>query len=61
MLTMPQSVMTTFQQGAFVVNITGRTWHSVAIDEAHEMLINKVCKISIVRLSPDYINIISRY
>ena len=34
-----------FQQGAFVVSITGLTWHSVAIDEAHEMLTNKTCKL----------------
>ena len=61
LLIMPQSVLTMFQQGAFVVSITGRTWHSVAIDEAHEMLINKACKMSIVRPSPDYVNRIARY
>ena len=26
-----------YQQGAFVVSINGRPWHSVAIDESHEM------------------------
>ena len=49
MLTMPQSVLMMFQQGAFVVSITGRTWHSVAIDEAKSNM-------SIVRPSPDHIN-----
>ena len=29
-----------FEQGALVVSITGRVWHSVGINEAHEMLIN---------------------
>ena len=61
MLTMPRSVLTMFQQGAFIVSITGRTWHSIGIDEGHEMLINKACKMSIVRPSPDYINRIVRY
>ena len=61
MLTMPDSVLAMFQQGAFVVSVTGRTWHSVAIDEGHEMLINKSCKMSIVRPSPDHINRIAHY
>ena len=50
-----------FEQGAFVVNINGRPWHAVAIDEAHEMLINKACKTAIVKPNPDYISRISRY
>ena len=60
-LTMPQSVLTMLQQGGFVVSITGKAWHSVGIDESHEMLINKSCKMSIVRPSPDYINRIAHY
>jgi len=60
-LTMPAPIITMFQQGAFVVSICGRPWHSVAIDESHEMLINKDCKTSIVRPLPDYINRIARY
>ena len=39
-LTMPPNILTMFQQGAFVVSIRGREWHSVRLDEAHEMLIN---------------------
>ena len=60
-LTMPQSVITMLQQGSCVVSITGRTWHSVAIDEGHEMLINRACEMSIVKPSPDYISRIARY
>ena len=54
-LMMPRSVLAMFQQGAFVVSIKGRAWHSVGVDEAHEMQINKSCKLSIVRPSPDHI------
>jgi hypothetical protein len=59
-LCMPQSILTMFHQGAFVVSISGRG-HSVGIDEAHEMLINKAGKTSIVRPSYDYINRIAHY
>ncbi len=60
-LCMPTQVLTIFNQGAFVVSVSGRAWHSVGIDEAHEMLINRACKTSIVRPNPDYINRIARY
>lgn len=46
---MPGPIIAMFKQGAFAVSITGKPWHSVAIDECHEMLINKDCKSSIVR------------
>ena len=39
----------------------GRAWHSVAVDEAHEMCINKDCKTSIVRPTPDYISRVANY
>ena len=55
----PVEVM--FKQGAFVVNITGRTWHAVGLDEAHEMLINKKCKMAIVKPTPEYIQRIAHY
>ena len=50
-----------FHQGGFVVSICGNAWHSVGIDEAHEMLINRECKSSIVRPHPEYINRLARY
>ena len=49
-LSMPQPLLT---RGDFVVSISGRLWHSVGIDEAYEMLINKSCKTSIVQQSAD--------
>ena len=60
-LAMPRAIVTMFNQGAFVVSISGRAMHSVGIDEAHEMLINRECKSSLVRPSQDYINRIAHY
>ena len=59
--TMPAPIIAMFRQGAFVVSVTGRPWHSVAIDESHEMLINKDCKTSIIHPIPDYINRIAQH
>ena len=61
LLIMPPGFITAFKQGAFVVSIAGNVWHSVGIDEAHEMLINKECKSAITRPSPDYINRMAHY
>ena len=58
---MPAPITAMFRQGAFVVSVSGRPWHSVAIDESHEMLINKDCKTSIVHPLPDYINRIAQH
>ena len=43
------------------MNILGKPWHSVAIDESHQMLINKDCKTSVVRPLPDYINRLAHF
>ena len=53
--------MNNFKKGCFSVSLTGRPWHSVGIDEAHEMAINKDCKRSIVRPTEDYINRVANY
>ena len=60
-LVMPAPIMAMFRQGAFVVSVSGRPWHSIAIDESHEMLINKDCKTSIIHPLPDYINRIAQH
>lgn len=61
LLSLPQSVLLMFEQGAFVVNICGRSWHSVGLDEAHEMLTSGQCKSAITKPNPDFINRISKY
>ena len=58
---LPSEVKGYLKSGTFVVSVTGRGWHSVGIDEAHEMLINKACKTSIVHPSKDYINRVAKY
>ena len=47
-LTYPEKIRQCFEHGAFVVSITGRPGHSVALDECHEMCINKDMKCAIV-------------
>ena len=39
-------VLAKLKDGSFATSITGRPWHSVAIDEAHEMMINKDYRIA---------------
>ena len=60
-LTMPKSILTKFEQGAFVVSISGRDWHSVGLDKAHEMLINKGCKTSLTKPTPEQTNRMAKY
>ena len=59
--TFPDEMMSIFKQGGFVVSLSGKQWHSVAVDEAHEMKINKECKMSIVQPSQDYISRTANY
>ena len=60
-LEMPQSIVSQFSAGGFVVSIKGRSWHSVAYDEAHEMLINKELKTAIVRPNHEYMSRLALY
>ena len=55
MLTIPNELLSHLTLGGFTVSITGRAGHSVGIDEAHEMCINKECKEYITKPSADYI------
>ena len=34
---MPAPIIAMFRQGAFVMSVSCRPWHSVAIDESHDM------------------------
>ena len=54
--TMPSEVISFFESGSFVCNVTGGHMHSVALDEAHEMLVNKDLKTTIVRPTKEYLD-----
>ena len=41
---MPQNILVQLRQGGWTVSLTGRAFHSVAVDESHESSINKDCK-----------------
>ena len=60
LLTMPQEIIEQLKRG-FTVSILGRPGHSIGIDEAHEMCVNKDCKEFITRPSGDYINRVARF
>ena len=55
-MNMPKELLDYFKAGGFAVSITGRAFHSVGLDESHEMLINKDVKQAIVRPSKEYIS-----
>ena len=49
---LPEHILVHFRNGAFVSSIKGMNFSSVALDEAHEMLINKHCKMALCRSLP---------
>ena len=53
--------MDNYAHGGFVVSIKGKEWHSVGIDEGHEMMINKDCKLAIVRPSSESLSKMALY
>ena len=53
---MPNDVMKFLESGAFVCSVTGKHMRSVALDEAHEMLVNKDLKTTIVLPSKEYLD-----
>ena len=61
LLLMPKEVIDFFECGGFVCSVSGRYMHSVALDEAHEMLVNKDLKTTVVRPSKEYLDRILYY
>ena len=47
--------------GGFTMSFTGRAWHSVGLDEAHEMLINKECKTAVVSPNKEFVRRMALY
>ena len=51
----PKEIIQCFESGAFTASLTARQWKSVALDEAHEMCINKDLKQAILRPTQAYL------
>ena len=50
-LCLPDSVHKHLQQGSFSIRLSSTEWHGVALDECHEMKINKDAKLAVTRPS----------
>ena len=58
---LPPTLLDHLRNGVFVASIKDNTWSSVALDEIHEMCINKDVKAAIAKLSDDYISKVMQY
>ena len=58
---LPDPILRHLQAGGFSVRLTATNWHAVALDECHEMCINKDAKLAIVRPSPQHMEHLSNY
>ena len=60
-LLLPSEVQEHFSCGGFTVSIKGRPWHSIGLDEAHEMLVNRDCKAALVHPNKEFISRMALY
>lgn len=51
LLLMPSHIPHHLQRGSFSVRLSGSEWHGIAIDECHEMCINKDAKLAVAHPS----------
>ena len=49
---MPQPILEHLEAGGFGVVLTPSQWHAVALDECHEMKINKDAKLAVIHPNP---------
>ena len=60
-LSLPEPVLRHLQNGSFSVRFNSTEWHAVALDECHEMKINRDAKLAIVRPSKERMTFLSQY
>ena len=51
----PAEIIDSFKKGGFTVKVKGGIGHAVAIDEVHEMLINRDMKMAVARPTTPYL------
>ena len=51
----PRDIITSFEKGAFIVKLKKGIDHAIALDEAHEIRINKDLKMPLVRPTSSYL------
>lgn len=61
LFSLPECLTRQLQKGAFSVRLKALEWNGVAIDECHEMQINKDCKLAIVRPSKDRMTFLANH
>ena len=59
--TLPENINLFCEKGAFACSISGSNMHSVALNEAHKMLINKDIEAAVVRPTKEYLDRILFY
>ena len=58
---MPSNIMHHLRKGSFSVRLSPTEWHGVALDECHEMKINKDAKLAVVHPSKHRMEFLSNY
>ncbi len=58
---MPSSVIHHLQKGSFSVRLSPTEWHGVALDECHEMKVNKDAKLAVIHPSKHKMEFLSNY
>ena len=61
LLAFPKFVLKHFEEGCFSVRLRAFEWNGIAIDECHEMKINKEAKMAVVHPSKSKMDFISNY
>ncbi|SMN01636.1 hypothetical protein SPONN_2736 [uncultured Candidatus Thioglobus sp.] len=56
---LPESILSKLNDGGFAMRLSNTDWRGVALDECHEMNINKDAKLAVIRPSPEKMQFLS--